>query len=455
MARKGVRVAGFALLILLPFLLPLALRHLGGLPAEIAFATGPEGGRYRTLSESIGRRIEQDLGISLRLLPSDGSLQNLDLLDAGEADFALYEPGTWEALEGECRYRRIRSVATLYRQPVFLVVSLDSGIRDASDLRGRIVDLGLRASGDHALALTLLDHLGLPVDQLDPRHLDYEEALSQLRSGALDAAFVSLEINTPVLDALIKDDATCLLDIPFPEALTQKSLHLSRYQIPAGFFQVVPRPIPPRPIETVAASAELLTRDGVSAQLVEGVARIVHDQAFLRSQNLRDLWLRGTAFSRARLEFPIHPGALHYYEPQSKPLMRPELIDATESLRSFLASLIIAAVLAIRWIRQRMARRQEHRIDRYIRALLDIERRQVALDAEPGARDLPQLQRLLDEVTDLRQEALGEFSAHELREDRGVDCFVQMCHALSDKINAKITRQRLCRLGGEEIRLEA
>jgi len=56
--------------------------------------------------------------------------------------------------------------------------------------------------------------------------------------------------------------------------------------------------------------------------------------------------------------------------------------------------------------------------------------------------DVEQLQVLLDEVTELRQEALGEFNAHSMNEDPSVACFVQMCHALSNKINAKLTRQR-------------
>ena len=46
-------------------------------------------------------------------------------------------------------------------------------------------------------------------------------------------------------------------------------------------------------------------------------------------------------------------------------------------------------------------------------------------------------------MTFLRQTALREFSIHELNEDRGADCFIEMCHDLSNKINAKISRQRL------------
>ena len=48
---------------------------------------------------------------------------------------------------------------------------------------------------------------------------------------------------------------------------------------------------------------------------------------------------------------------------------------------------------------------------------------------------------MLDEVTLLRQDALKNFSAHELKDDRAADCFLEMCHAISDKIGGKLQRQ--------------
>ena len=60
-----------------------------------------------------------------------------------------------------------------------------------------------------------------------------------------------------------------------------------------------------------------------------------------------------------------------------------------------------------------------------------------------GQRAIEPLQTLLDELTGLRQEALAELTAHELNEDQAAGNFLAMSHALSDKINAKISRQRL------------
>ena len=43
----------------------------------------------------------------------------------------------------------------------------------------------------------------------------------------------------------------------------------------------------------------------------------------------------------------------------------------------------------------------------------------------------------------LRRKALKELSAHELAEDRAANCFFLMCQDLSNKINAKLSRQQL------------
>ena len=78
-----------------------------------------------------------------------------------------------------------------------------------------------------------------------------------------------------------------------------------------------------------------------------------------------------------------------------------------------------------------------------MRRLMAIERRQVSLGVGPNSPDVSKLQDLLNEVTSLRLEALRGWSAHELNEDRAVECFLDLCHALSSKINAKLSRKSL------------
>jgi hypothetical protein len=78
--------------------------------------------------------------------------------------------------------------------------------------------------------------------------------------------------------------------------------------------------------------------------------------------------------------------------------------------------------------------------------LLDIENDQMKLDEGGASEDeILKLEDFLDEVTKLRQEALSSFSANDFNHDSGFECFILMSNSLTEKINAKLTRQRLCK----------
>ena len=127
-------------------------------------------------------------------------------------------------------------------------------------------------------------------------------------------------------------------------------------------------------------------------------------------------------------------------------MINPDFVEGTEGLRSFIVSMLVAMWLVHRWWTRRQIRSQQHRLDRFIRALLQLELQQMDVDGEGGQEESKVLQQLLDQVTLLRQDALSEFTAHEMNEDRAVDCFIEMCHALSDKINAKLLRHAVLAL---------
>jgi len=57
--------------------------------------------------------------------------------------------------------------------------------------------------------------------------------------------------------------------------------------------------------------------------------------------------------------------------------------------------------------------------------------------------DCDVLEELLDEVTQLRSDAMESFSANELMQDTGTECFIMLSNSISEKINAKLTRMRL------------
>lgn len=437
---KILLVAG---LILLPVAVSYIYRRATALPEVITIATGPPGGRYRDIAASLAEEIER-LGVRVHLRHTRGSLDNLRLLERGEADLALYQPHTRQILRPEPPQNPpdIAFVANVYSEVLHFVVREGVTFEGPWSLRGKAISLGPEGSGDYAMSLVLLEHLGLDLADIEPRQVDFLSTRAGLESGEIDAAFLTVGERAPFLRELFADVPCRIHNVPYPDALASNHVPINRHTIPAGLYHVGQRSVPPVPIETVAVRAQLLARSDLPSGLVEQVAGILTRAEFLKENHLGELFDGGEAFARGEPEFALHPGAAHFYDPELRPLLNSEFVEATEGLRSFLVSVLIAAFLVFRWLKTRRERRMEHRLDRYIRAVLDLERRQMDLD-EGSHENISALNQILDELTNLRQKALGVFSTHELNEDRAVDCFLEMCHALSDKVNAKLSRAHL------------
>ncbi|QDU37587.1 NMT1/THI5 like protein [Maioricimonas rarisocia] len=422
-------------------------------PDELVIAGGPAGGQYDLVARELARSVASELETQVRVIETEGSLENLQLLEAGEVDFAMFQQnalaipsdaGDVSALQD---HSRAAFVANLYSEVTHVIAREGVSLATPEDWRGKRIAVGRPGSGDHSMTQILLEHLGLGPDEFTPVNASYNGIVEGIEAGEIDVAILTAGLRAPVLRRLLappEGPSTCeLVGIPFVEAFTTKYMALSSHTIPRGLYATPRRIEPSHPLETVSVRAQFITRVDVPTTVVEAVTRIVHDADFQRRASLAELHNGGERFSRQPAQFSLHPGALHIYEPGLKPLLNSDFVEATEGIRSFVVSMLISFYLLFRWWRDHLRRKTEHKLDRYIHQALDIERRQLDYDVSPGRNDTAVLQRLLDQVTRLRQAALAEFDAHELNEDRAIDCFLEMCHALSDKINAKLTRQRL------------
>jgi len=421
-------------------------------PKPVVIATGRVDGRYTEISQALAERIETELKTSVKLLPTNGSLDNLLHIQRGTADFALYQPGTRETLKGHGGDPEAAFVANVYSQPAHFIVRRGAGITSPADMKGKRhrVSLGLPNSGDRAMSLALLDHFELdPRSDIDARTgLDYVEIERLFQAEELDAAFITVGVQADVFRRIAEIESCQFLAIANVEALLRNNLYVSPYTVPRGLYRFDP-PVPEEDVPTVAAAAQLLTRTDLPGDLIRTVTGLVHNVEFIKENRLWELSAGGREFALAKPEFPLHPGARAYYYPELRPLLDPGFVESWEGMISLACSAAIGVFFVFRWLGKERARRKAHRLDRFIRSLLDIERRQMPLDEGASGDDVGELQTLLDEVTSLRQEALSTFTAHHLNEDRGAECFISMCHALSDKINAKLTRQQQSQLLAE------
>ena len=98
------------------------------------------------------------------------------------------------------------------------------------------------------------------------------------------------------------------------------------------------------------------------------MTRIVLNKDFARRNHLPELFEGGIQFAQSRPAFPVHRSAQSHYDPE----FDIELVESWEALYSLAASVIIGLFFGIRWIVKRKERAKEHRLDRFIRALLAI-----------------------------------------------------------------------------------
>lgn len=458
MKRRLVRWIAILFLLSLPILVYEAYSSFAALPQKITVASGTSGGRYYDLAHQLAKRFREAHGVEVEVLETEGSLENLALLQKGRADFGFYQQGAFappesplalEDSEKASPPRDVLLVGSLYREVVLLCVRDGAPIESPFDLRGARVSLGSASSGDHSVSRILLAYYGIPLEEIETSFLSYEALRDEFEKGALDAAFVSVGTTAPALEDLLASGLVHPISLPHRTGLIRRHLYLEPATVDPGSFTVAPNIVPRQRVETLSVRALLLTRSDRSRGLVGAMTELILDKTFDRQAGLAELFREGGEFGEEIADFSLHPGSREVFHPGLRPLLNSDFVEATEGIRSFVVSFLIALFLFLRWLRQMRIRSREHDLDRYIRAVLDIERRQVSLDADLSVEEAGVLEDLLDQVTELRQEALGEFTAHELREDRGAECLIAMCHALSDKIGGKLLRYRIDRVVAE------
>src|SRR5215510_12872264 len=120
-------------------------------PRHIVFATGPEQGAYAYYGLLYRDRLQRE-GISVTAEITRGSIENIELLRDHRADIAFVQGGAAEDIEAP----HLRSLASVYLEPIWIFVRKDASIGRLSELRGCRVALDREGSGTHAVVLQLL-----------------------------------------------------------------------------------------------------------------------------------------------------------------------------------------------------------------------------------------------------------------------------------------------------------
>jgi TRAP transporter TAXI family solute receptor len=279
--RERARIFGPATLI---SLLALAVTYHFVQPApphHIVFATGQEGGAYFLFGLRYQALLARE-GIDVTVRPTSGSIENIDLLQKGKADVAFVQGGTGASADAP----GLRSLASLYYEPIWIMVRKHTGIGRLSDLKGRRIGIDQEGSGTRQIALLLLADDGIDPRTANLLPLGGADAASALRAGKLDAAFFVISPRAPIVRQALAIPGVHLLSIKRAPAYALQHNFLTVLTLPEGAIDLRAN-LPPRETVLLAPATTLVVGDQFHpalAELLLSLARQIHGEAGLFEQ---------------------------------------------------------------------------------------------------------------------------------------------------------------------------
>ena len=290
--------------------------------SRLTIGTGSVTGVYYPAGGAICRLINKAQKLNhLRCTveATEGSIYNLQSLRSHKLELAIVQSDAQKsALQGDGLFSEagahseLRSLFSLYVEPLTLVTRQNSGITTLTDLLGKRVDIGNPGSGDRNTMNYLMQAMGWQLPQFaattELKGAERAQALCDEKidafvyvvghpSGTIKEASSSCDIrlipvNTPQVEALLKQHAEYVSSV-----------------IPAKLYRGVEQDTP-----TFGVSATVVTTASLSDEAAYHIVKAVFDN-FEQFKRLHPAFatLNKAQMVQQGLTAPLHSGAERYY----------------------------------------------------------------------------------------------------------------------------------------------
>jgi hypothetical protein len=276
-------------------------------PRTLTISSGPPGSTFEAFATNYQAILAKNK-VTLKIVPSEGSEQNLDRLNHAKSrvDVAFVQGGVTNGLEDS----KLMSLGSISFQPMLIFYRGTDVMTVLSELKGKKLALGPARSGTRSLATTLLGLNGVDVrTNATLVEEDSTNAVGALQSGAVDAVFLMGDSASPqVMKKLLLSPGVSLYSFTQADGYTRRISYLNKLELPMGSIDFG-KNIPAQDVYLVGPTVELLAKPGLHpalSDLLLEAAREVHGTANL---------LRSKKEFPAPLEhdFPISPDAERFY----------------------------------------------------------------------------------------------------------------------------------------------
>jgi len=239
-------------------------------PDRVVMATGDVDGAYHHFARGYAEILARE-GVTLELRPTAGSVENVELLRAGEVSLAMVQGG----VEEPGSEPGLVSLGSVYYEPLWLFHRRDVDVRHLRDLRGRRLAMGPEGSGTRALASGLLRDNGL-ADSAAWLGLGGQAALRALLDGDVDAAFFVISAESELVSRLLHHPEIALMEFVRAEAYTRRYRFLNSLELPEGVVDLA-KNIPDREMRLLATAANLVSDPDLHPALIDLILQAADD----------------------------------------------------------------------------------------------------------------------------------------------------------------------------------
>ncbi len=275
-------------------------------PNSLTISSGPAGSAFQRNAEQY-KKILAKQGVTLKILPSDGSGDNLQKLANPKVavDVAFVLGGEANPTQAE----NLVSLGSISYQPLMIFYrGQPKGL--LSEFKGLRIDIGPDGSGTNSLAHALLAANGIK-DGDGTTYIDTasDDTVRALHDNRIDA-FFAMSDSTPsaVIRQLLRTPDVHLFNFTQADGYARRITYLNKLLLPRGSLDFG-EDIPAEDVQLIGPTVELVARDtlhpAISDLLLEA-AREVHGKPGLYKK-------RGEFPAPLEHEFRISPDATRYY----------------------------------------------------------------------------------------------------------------------------------------------
>jgi TRAP transporter TAXI family solute receptor len=284
---------------------------------NISIGTAQIGGIWYPMGAGMTEVIKKDInGVRANVEETKGAVENVKRINEGNMEIGFTVPDTaYEALLEKGTFSgqtaKISGLTSVHPTYQYVFALKDSGIRKASDLKGKRVALGLSGSSSYIESNRWLKAHGIELSEIKPIYASLAEMVDMLKDNQVDAGLWSAgHGSSSILDLT---NTRNVIFIPTEkEALEKIKKEVPFYyeaNIPKGMYKGTDQDVP-----TYAFRQILVVRSDLSEDLVYKITKSIYENLeYLRgvSPAFKEIELNTSIVG---MSIPLHPGAEKYYK---------------------------------------------------------------------------------------------------------------------------------------------